>query len=70
MTLDFQRICLIFESMKAQRVLTHDEKKASEAAFRGLPMNDSWTDSAKAVYEGLLQALGKTPLNDLNPSEK
>lgn len=70
MTLDFQGICLIFESMKAQRVLTHDEKKASEAAFRGLPMNDSWTNSAKAVYEGLLQALGKTPLNDLNPSEK
>ncbi|MCW5783369.1 MAG: hypothetical protein KIT39_08685 [Nitrospirales bacterium] len=56
--------------MKAQRVLTHDEKKASEAAFRGLPMNDSWTDSAKAVYEGLLQALKKTPWNDLNPSEK
>ncbi|MCA9458496.1 MAG: hypothetical protein KC587_17650, partial [Nitrospira sp.] len=56
--------------MKAQRVLTHDEKKASEAAFRGLPMNDSWTDSAKAIYEGLIQALGKTPLNNLNSSEK
>ncbi|MDT3777390.1 hypothetical protein PJI16_07435 [Nitrospira sp. MA-1] len=51
-------------------MLTHDEKKASEAAFRGLPMNDSWTDSAKAVYEGLLQALGKTPLSDLAPLEK
>lgn len=56
--------------MNPGRVLTHDEKKASEAAFRGLPMNDSWTDSAKAVYEGLLQALGKTPLSDLAPSEK
>ena len=56
--------------MKKQRVLTHDEKKASEAAFRGLPMNDSWTDSAKIVYEGLLQALGKTPLNDSIPPEK
>ncbi|GJL57592.1 MAG: hypothetical protein NPIRA03_04490 [Nitrospirales bacterium] len=55
--------------MKEQRVLTHDEKKASEAAFRGLPMNDSWTDSAKAVYVGLLQALGKTPLNDPIHSE-
>jgi hypothetical protein len=70
LSLDFPGICIIFEGMKAQRVLTHDEKKASEAAFRGLPMNDSWTDSAKAVYEGLLQALGKTPLNDLNPLEK
>lgn len=39
--------------------LTHDEKKASEAAFRGLPQNDEWTDSAKSVYEGIIQALGK-----------
>jgi hypothetical protein len=69
-TLDFPWIWLIFEGMKAQRVLTHDEKKASEAAFRGLPMNESWTDSAKAVYAGLLQALGKTPLDDLIPTEK
>lgn len=52
------------------RMLTHDEKKASEAAFRGLPMDDSWTDSAKAVYEGLLQALGETPLSHPIPQEK
>jgi hypothetical protein len=51
--------------MAQERVLTHDEKKASEAAFRGLPMDNSWTDSAKAVYEGLIQALGKKPLSHL-----
>ena len=45
--------------MTQRRPLTHDEKKASEAAFRGLPQNDKWTDSAKSVYEGIIQALGK-----------
>ena len=51
--------------MTHSRTLTHDEKKASEAAFRGLPMDNSWTDSAKAVYEGLIQALSKKPLSQL-----
>ncbi|HBP88238.1 MAG: hypothetical protein KC592_03485 [Nitrospira sp.] len=55
--------------MKAQRILTHDEKKASEAAFRGLPLDNSWTDSAKAVYEGLIQALEGTPLSKSTPLE-
>lgn len=45
--------------MNQQRPLTHDERKASEAAFRGLPLDDKWTDSAKSVYEGVMQALGK-----------
>ncbi len=49
--------------MTHSRTLTHDEKKASEAAFRGLPMENSWTDSAKSVYEGLIQALSKKPLS-------
>jgi len=49
--------------MTHSRTLTHDEKKASEAAFRGLPMENSWTDSAKAVYEGLIQALSQKPLS-------
>ena len=44
--------------MTQPRQLTHDERKASEAAFRGLPLNDNWTDSAKLVYEGIIQALG------------
>jgi len=45
--------------MSTPRLLTHDEKKASEAAFRGLPLDNNWTDSAKLVYEGIIQALGK-----------
>jgi len=45
--------------MKQPRPLTHDEIKASEAAFRGLPLDNKWTDSAKLVYEGILQALGQ-----------
>ena len=45
--------------MTQSRPLTHDEKKASEAAFRGLPQDENWTDSAKSVYQGIIQALGK-----------
>ena len=45
--------------MTQPRPLTHDEMKASEAAFRGLPLDDNWTDSAKSVYEGIIQAIGK-----------
>ena len=47
--------------MTPSRQLTHDEKKASEAAFRGLPEDDNWTESAKSVYQGILQALGQHP---------
>ena len=46
-------------NMKTPRLLTHDERKASEAAFRGLPLDDNWTDSAKLVYKGIILALGK-----------
>ena len=49
--------------MMAPRPLTHDEKKASEAAFQGLPQDDNWTDSAKSVYEGIIQALGQNPFD-------
>ena len=57
--LDFPLNCLILLCMSTPRLLTHDEKKASEAAFRGLPLDNNWTDSAKLVYEGIIQALGK-----------
>lgn len=43
--------------MEQERVLTHDEKKASEAAFRGLPFNPTWSESAQKVYDGILQVL-------------
>lgn len=39
------------------RELTHDEKKAAEAAFRGIPLDPKWSASARRVYEGILNAL-------------
>lgn len=37
--------------------LTHDEKKAAEAAFAGRPFNPAWSASAQAVYTGIVSAL-------------
>lgn len=52
------------------RALTHDEKKAAEAAFNGLPFNPDWSESARKVYDGIAAALsarsrtaGETPLS-------
>jgi len=35
-------------------LLTHDEQKAAEAAFRGLPINPSWSQSAQQIYLRIL----------------
>ena len=43
--------------MKKHRPLTHDERKAAEAAFQGLPLNLAWTEGAKLVYLGITAAL-------------
>lgn len=43
----------------APKALTHDEKKAADAAFAGRPFNDAWSASARAVYEGIVNALPK-----------
>lgn len=40
----------------ASRELTYDEKKAAEAAFRGLPLNPKWSAAARDVYEGIVHA--------------
>ena len=42
-------------------MLTHDERKAAEAAFSGRPFNPAWSESAKRVYEGLIHALPTLP---------
>ncbi len=34
--------------------LTHDEQKAAEAAFRGLPINSRWSQSAQQIYLRIL----------------
>lgn len=43
------------------RILTHDERKAAEAAFAGRPFNPAWSESAKRVYEGLIHVLPALP---------
>ncbi|WP_455379079.1 hypothetical protein [Petrachloros mirabilis] len=48
-------------------VLTHDEKKAAEAAFAGRPFNLKWSDRARAVYDGIVKVL-PTPPNSTDES--
>ncbi|MBA5869437.1 MAG: hypothetical protein GDA68_05505 [Nitrospira sp. CR2.1] len=36
-------------------LLTHDEYKAAEAAFRGLPLNSDWSRGAQLIYVGILE---------------
>lgn len=43
--------------MPVDRLLTHDEHKASEAAFRGLPLNPNWSEAATRIYQGLRAVL-------------
>lgn len=35
------------------RSLTYDEKKAAEAAFKGLPFDSNWSEAAHKVYLGI-----------------
>jgi hypothetical protein len=39
---------------KHDHTLTFDEKRAAEAAFRGLPIDPTWPVSAQEVYFGIL----------------
>ncbi len=56
--------------MTLRRPLTHDEKKASEAAFRGLPFNPDWSQSAKSVYDGISQAMKNSSFSPLVSGEQ
>jgi len=47
------------DTPQTPRALTHDEQKAAEAAFGGRPFNPAWSQSARKVYDGLIQALPK-----------
>ena len=42
------------ERMDRSRILSFDEKKAAEAAFRGLPVDPAWSLSAQSIYCGIL----------------
>lgn len=48
-------------TMRTPRTLTHDERKAAEAAFSRRPLNPAWSASAQRVYEGLIKALPALP---------
>lgn len=41
----------------APKALSHDEKKAADAAFTGRPFNEAWSASARAVYDGIVKAM-------------
>lgn len=47
------------EKDNGKRELTHDEKKAMEAAFTGKPFNPAWSEAARIVYEGVAAAMNK-----------
>ena len=38
---------------RAPRRLTHDERKAAEAAFQGWAFNEAWSQAALNVYNGI-----------------
>ena len=41
-------------------ILTFDEQRAAEAAFRGLPIDPAWSPSAQTIYAGILaRTLGR-----------
>lgn len=42
------------ETMDRIRSLSFDEKKAAEAAFRGLPVDPKWSLGAQSIYLGIL----------------
>ncbi len=55
------------------RALTHDERKAAEAAFRGEPFNPTWSVAAARVYAGIQLALEQkdaAELADLETSQE
>jgi hypothetical protein len=35
---------------------SYDELKAAEAAFQGRPFNQTWSEQARVVYDGILAA--------------
>jgi hypothetical protein len=50
------------------KTLTHDEKKAADAAFAGRPFNEAWSASARAVYDGIVKAMPHTGIAIPTPS--
>ena len=51
--------------MRPGDIHTHDEHKASEAAFQGLPLDPKWSKKAQEIYLGILEVTnGKDIVNN------
>jgi len=53
---------------KPPRELAHDEKRAADQAFKGLPFDSRWSPSARAIYDGIRGALGAPALPEQEPA--
>ncbi len=51
------------------KALTHDEKKAADAAFAGRPFNETWSASARTIYDGIVKALPQADIVIPAPSD-
>jgi len=49
------------------KALTHDEKKAADAAFAGRPFNEAWSASARTIYDGIVKALPRADFAASDP---
>lgn len=58
------------DTTQTARILSHDERKAAEAAFAGRPFNPAWSDSARKVYDGLMHALPTLPDETIPASDQ
>ena len=58
------------DTTRTPRILTHDERKAAEAAFSRRPFNPAWSESAKRVYDGLIDALPALPDETIVTSDR
>jgi len=58
------------DTTQTPRILSHDERKAAEAAFAGRPFNPAWSESARKVYDGLIQALPTLPDETIPASDQ
>src|SRR5262249_55225353 len=45
--------------------LTYDQRRAAEAAFRGLPFDPAWSAAARSTYDGIIKSTnGRSIIND------
>ena len=54
------------------RLLTHDERKAAEAAFKGAACDPKWSEAARKVYLGISSAMANKrhdAYQDIRPAQ-